>query len=381
MLYIWMPETNGTWYWSTGENWVQASSLEQLIQELQAYHGKEAVVYFPSRNAQILQQTMTKMHYKQLGYDGVKYLLEEYVTLPIDQMKVVHHFHNDQLSILGVAQSAVETWQHALSLLTIEIVAFLPDFLILPEPEIDQVVMVNLYEHLLVREGAYIGNSVDDLALFLEFQPSEMNYQFANLNADQLDHLANVSDRDHRTEFSYQFVQSIRAKQHPFNVFPKAKNSNVKWSGYWKAAAIVFMAVIVVQLSYDVLRWSKLKRVADQTALQAVDQYKSWFGENSRVTEQNIKSQFESQLRMSKQGDAQALSLLSRVGPILMQNRIVAQQVSFDAAVLSMALKANAANDLQTLVQQLNQQGFQAELGNVQADSVGAIGTDRKSVV
>ncbi|WPO68642.1 type II secretion system protein GspL [Acinetobacter haemolyticus] len=375
MLYIWMPETNGTWYWSTGENWVQASSLEQLIQDLQAYHGKEAVVYFPSRNAQILQQTMTKMHYKQLGYDGVKYLLEEYVTLPIDQMKVVHHFHNDQLSILGVAQSAVETWQHALSLLPIEIVAFLPDFLILPEPEIDQVVMVNLYEHLLVREGAYIGNSVDDLALFLEFQPSEMNYQFANLNADQLDHLANVSDRDHRTEFSYQFVQPIRAKQHPFNVLPKAKNSNVKWSGYWKAAAIVFMAVIVVQLSYDVLRWSKLKRVADQTALQAVDQYKSWFGENSRVTEQNIKSQFESQLRMSKQGDAQALSLLSRVGPILMQNRIVAQQVSFDAAVLSMALKANAANDLQTLVQQLNQQGFQAELGNVQADSVGAIGT------
>lgn len=375
MLYIWMPETNGTWYWSTGENWVQASSLEQLIQDLQAYHGKEAVVYFPSRNAQILQQTMTKMHYKQLGYDGVKYLLEEYVTLPIDQMKVVHHFHNDQLSILGVVQSAVETWQHALSLLPIEIVAFLPDFLILPEPEIDQVVMVNLYEHLLVREGAYIGNSVDDLALFLEFQPSEMNYQFANLNADQLDHLANVSDRDHRTEFSYQFVQPIRAKQHPFNVFLKAKNSNVKWSGYWKAAAIVFMAVIVVQLSYDVLRWSKLKRVADQTALQAVDQYKSWFGENSRVTEQNIKSQFESQLRMSKQGDAQALSLLSRVGPILMQNRIVAQQVSFDAAVLSMALKANAANDLQTLVQQLNQQGFQAELGNVQADSVGAIGT------
>ena len=192
MLSIWMPETNGTWYWSTGENWVQASSLEQLIQDLQAYHGKEAVVYFPSRNAQILQQTMTKMHYKQLGYDGVKYLLEEYVTLPIDQMKVVHHFHNDQLSILGVAQSAVETWQHALSLLPIEIVAFLPDFLILPEPEIDQVVMVNLYEHLLVREGAYIGNSVDDLALFLEFQPLETHYQFANLNADQLDHLANA---------------------------------------------------------------------------------------------------------------------------------------------------------------------------------------------
>ena len=39
-----------------------------------------------------------------------------------------------------------------------------------------------------------------------------------------------------------------------------------------------------------------------------------------------------------------------------------------------MSLKANAANDLQALIQQLNQQGFQAELGNVQADSTGAIG-------
>ncbi|RLZ08103.1 general secretion pathway protein GspL [Acinetobacter sp. 2JN-4] len=379
MLYIWMPETNGTWYWSTGENWLQANSLEQLIQDLQVHSGKEAVIYFPSRNAQMLQQPMTKTHYKQLGPEGVKYLLEEYVTLPIDHMKVVHHFHQDQLNILGVAQSTIETWQHALSLLPIEIVAFLPDFLILPEPEANpennQVVLVNLYDHLLVRENTWLGNSVDDLGLFLEFQPTETQYQFANLNTNQLDQLASVSSREQRTEFSYQFHQIPRAKQHPFNVFPKARNTDIQWSGYWKAAAVVFMAVIIVQLGYDALRWSKLKKVADQTALQAVDQYKYWFGENSRVTEQNIKSQFESQLRMSRLGDAQALSLLSRVGPILMQNQIVAQQMSFDASVLSMALKANSANALQTLVQQLNQQGFQAELGNVQADSVGAIGT------
>ncbi|MDQ9952568.1 hypothetical protein RFW95_05335, partial [Acinetobacter baumannii] len=24
MLYIWMPETNGVWHWSNGENWLQA---------------------------------------------------------------------------------------------------------------------------------------------------------------------------------------------------------------------------------------------------------------------------------------------------------------------------------------------------------------------
>lgn len=374
MLYIWMPETNGTWYWSAGENWFVAESLEQLIQDLQEHQGKETTVFFPSRNAQILQQTMTKAHYKQLGQEGIKYLLEEFVTLPIDQMKVVHHFQNDQLNILGVAQSSIETWQHALSLLPIQIVAFLPDFLMLPEPEQAEVVIANIYDHLLVRENLWSGNSVDDLGLFLEFQTPETQYKFANLNIQQLDSLATASSKDQRSEFSYQFQQLQRPRQHPFNVLPKAKNADVQWSGYWKAAAIVFIAVIFVQLTYDGLRWAKLKKVADQTAAQAIEQYKYWFGENSRVTEQNIKSQFESQLRMSQLGDTQALSLLSRVGPILMQKQILAQQVNYDASELTMSLKAKSSDDLQALTQQLNQQGFQAELGNVQADTVGAIG-------
>lgn len=374
MLYIWMPETNGTWYWSAGENWLQANSLEQLIQDLQAHNGKETVVYFPSRNAQILQQPMTKMHYKQLGQEGLKYLLEEYVTLPIDQMRVVHHFQNDQLNVMGVAHSTVETWQHALSLLPIQIAAFLPDFLILPTPEENQVVIANLYDHLLVRESEWSGNSVDDLGLFLEFQTSETNYKLANLNSTELATVRAASSQDQYTEFSYQFQPLAKAKQHPFNVLPKSKNAEVQWSGYWKASALVLVAVIFVQLGYDALRWSKLKKVADQTSAQAIDQYKFWFGENSRVTEQNIKSQFESQLRMSQLGDTQALSLLSRVGPILMQKQIIAQQVNYDASTLAMSLKAKSADDLQGLTQQLNQQGFQAELGNVQADSIGAIG-------
>lgn len=374
MLYIWMPETNGTWYWSTGENWLQSNSLEQLIQDLQTHNGKEAVVYFSSRHAQVFQQTMNKTHYKQLGQDGVKFLLEEFVTLPIDQMKVVHHFQNDQLNILGVAQSTIETWQYALSLLPVQIVAFLPDFLMLPEPEANQVIIANLYDHVLVRENAWSGDAVDDLGLYLEFLPAETQVQHSNLNFSQLDSLATVTNADQRTELAYQFQQLVRAKQHPFNVLPKAKNAETQWSGYWKAVAVVLVAVIFVQLTYDALRWAKLRKVADQTAVQAIDQYKSWFGENSRVTEQNIKSQFESQLRMSKLGDTAALSLLSRVGPILMQKQIVAQQVNYADSTLAMSLKAKSADDLQALTQQLNQQGFQAELGNVQADSIGAVG-------
>ncbi|ENX48052.1 MAG TPA: general secretion pathway protein GspL [Acinetobacter ursingii] len=374
MLYLWMPEANGAWFWSTGENWLQASSLEQLIHDLQPHQGEETVVFFSSRHIQILQQQITKVHVKQLGADGIKYLMEEYVTMPIDHMRVVHHFESpDQLTILAVAQNLVETWQHALNLLPIKLVALLPDFLIVPEPEQNKVNLIHLHGQTLVRESRYKGMVIDDLGVYLEFRAADTFYHYSNLAAQQLDLLANVSTAETREPFDYQFQKIQKSKQHPFNVLPKAKNES-KVSGYWKACVAVFIAVLIVQLSYDALRWYKLKKLANQTATQAVDQYKYWFGANSRVTEQNIKSMFESQLRMSQSGDTTALNLLSRVGPILMQRQIVAQQISYSASSLSMSLKANSANDLQNLTQQLNQQGFKAELGNVQADGAGAIG-------
>ncbi len=374
MLYLWMPEANGAWFWSTGENWLQASSLEQLIHDLQPHQGEETVVFFSSRHIQILQQQITKVHVKQLGADGIKYLMEEYVTMPIDHMRVVHHFESpDQLTILAVAQNLVETWQHALNLLPIKLVALLPDFLIVPEPEQNKVNLIHLHGQTLVRESRYKGMVIDDLGVYLEFRAADTFYHYSNLTAQQLDLLANVSTAETREPFDYQFQKIQKSKQHPFNVLPKAKNES-KVSGYWKACVAVFIAVLIVQLSYDALRWYKLKKLANQTATQAVDQYKYWFGANSRVTEQNIKSMFESQLRMSQSGDTTALNLLSRVGPILMQRQIVAQQISYSASSLSMSLKANSANDLQNLTQQLNQQGFKAELGNVQADGAGAIG-------
>ncbi|MFW2001308.1 type II secretion system protein GspL [Acinetobacter ursingii] len=374
MLYLWMPEANGAWFWSTGENWLQASSLEQLIHDLQPHQGEETVVFFSSRHIQILQQQITKAHVKQLGADGIKYLMEEYVTMPIDHMRVVHHFESpDQLTILAVAQNLVETWQHALNLLPIKLVALLPDFLIVPEPEQNKVNLIHLHGQTLVRENRYKGMVIDDLGVYFEFQAADTFCHYSNLTAQQLDLLANVSTAETREPFDYQFQKIQKSKQHPFNVLPKAKNES-KVSGYWKACVAVFIAVLIVQLSYDALRWYKLKKLANQTATQAVDQYKYWFDANSRVTEQNIKSMFESQLRMSQSGDTTALNLLSRVGPILMQRQIVAQQMSYSTSSLSMSLKVNSANDLQNLIQQLNQQGFKAELGNVQADGTGAIG-------
>ena len=375
MLYLWMPEANGVWQWSRGEDWNKSASLEQLIQDIKLYQGEETTVFFPSREVQILQQKFNKTQYKQLGANGIKYLLEEYVIQPIDQMKVFSHFQQpDQIFVLGINQYAVTTMQHSLSLLPLKIVALLPDFLILPIPEVGQSILANINGQLLVRENEFLGNSIDDLALYLDFSDKEKNYKYSGLTSEQAVSLFAVATTDQRENFNYQFAEIKKPKQHPFNVLPKAKQENGGISRYWQACAALVVALIIAQLSYDALRWFKLKKVADQTALIAVDQYKKWFPNEQRITEDSVQRQFKNKLALSQGANTQALQLLSRVGPILMQHQIIANRVNYDASVLSMDLVAKSSDALQSLVKQLNQQGFKAELGNVQTQGATVIG-------
>ena len=376
MLYLWMPEANGVWLWSKGEQWNQADTLEQLIQDIKLYQGEETVVYFPSRDVQIIQQNINKTQYKQLGSDGVRYLLEEFVILPIDQMKVLSHFQApDQLTVMGIAKNAVLTIQHALMLIPVKVVALLPDFLALPEPETDETVIVQIHDRLLAREHEFQGTSIDDLALYLDVAPKRQFYRYDGLSHLQSDALFAVATHDQIKNFNYQFELPNKVKNHPFNVLPKEKAEKREGSGYWQACAAVLIALLLVQFSYDALRWFKLKKIADQTAVVAIDQYKSWFNEPTPITEQNIRSQFESKIRLNQNANTQALQLLSRVGPVLMQHQITANRVEYGASNLNLELVAQTSERLQSLVSQLNQQGFKAELGNIQTQNSSVIGS------
>ncbi|OTG85298.1 general secretion pathway protein GspL [Acinetobacter sp. ANC 4558] len=374
MLHLWMPENNGAWYWSVGENWLKADSLDVLIQAIQPYQGSETTIFFPSRYSQIIEQIIPKAQLSKLGADGIRYLLEEFVVLPIDAMSVKHVFKNpDQLFVLGVANLTIENMLQALNLLPIKVTALLPDFLILPVPDLNQIVIANFDGKLLVRENEYMGNSIDDLSVYLDFQKIEQNYKVTNLDEYQHHMLTSSVTQDQLELFDYQFELIKKVKQHPWNMLPKIK-ADISISGYWKACVVLVFAIIIVQFSYDALRWVKLSRVADQTATQAIQQYKEWFGQNARVTEQNIRGEFKSQLRASQTANVSAFKLLSQIGPVLMQNRIIADQVNYENLTLNMTLKAKDAESLQTLSQQLNQQGLKVELGNIQTNTLGVIG-------
>lgn len=374
MLYIWMPEATGVWQWSRGEHWVQAESLDQLIHEIKIEKTEEATIFFPSRDVQILQHSLTKTQYKQMGADGLKYLLEEFVILPIDQMKVFSHFQSpDQAFVMGIAHNTVLTLQHSLALLPIKVVSLLPDFLILPIPEPDQTIIANIHGRLLARESEYLGRSIDDLALYFDFSQADC-YRHSGLTEMQLESLFARAASEACVNFDISVVEIKKPKNHPYNILPQSKKSNQSLSGYWKACVVILLAFVLVQFSYDVLRWYKLKKVADQTAFMAVKQYKTWFGQNERVDEESLQRKFKAKVALSSAADTQALQLLSRVGPILMQHQIVANRISYDAQILNLDLLAKSADSLQNLVQQLNQQGFKAELGNVKTQESMVIG-------
>ncbi|WP_169817563.1 type II secretion system protein GspL [Acinetobacter larvae] len=392
-----MPEQNGAWYWSRGEAWTAAAHPEELIAQASLQPSEEAMVFFPSRHVQLLQQQLSKAQFKQLDSAGLSYLLEEYVIQPIDQLAVFSHFQQpDRLSLLGIARHQVEGLQHSLALLPIKLVALLPDFLILPTPDVGQCYIANIAGRYLYRDGSHHGQSIDDLDVFIQqfnfAQSSEsmvsmaLSEQSATSQSTAIAAMTmyssgiaverlTLSSDTHCTVavFDYQFTVDVKLRRHAFNVLPKQHRQDRFKSGYWRACAAVFTALLIAQFSLDAMHWYRYKNLADQTAATALQQYQDWFGRDAQLTEANLAEQFKRKVTANKNADMHMLQLLSRVGPVLMQHQLLAQQVRYSDRVLDLAIAANNADILQSLVTEMNQQGFQVELGNIQSQSNGQV--------
>ena len=374
MLYIWMPESDGAWKWSLGDDWHIAPTLEQLIRTLADLHVQEALVFFPSQMVQVFSHTLSKSQYQKMGTEAAQYLIEDDLIHSIDQFKILQKFEAPEtLHLFAIAQQQLQTLQHALSLLPIQLSGLLPDFLLLQQPASSNIHIASCDGRYLVRASNEQGLAIDDLDLYLSYQLPEQHYQVSGFDIKSLEQFTQQYPDAHFHALSLPWLFDKKLKQHPWNVLPKSKKTS-NLSKQWKACAALIAAIVVAQLSYDGLRWVQNKKIADQTAQQAIEQYQSWFGAQGRVSEQNLKSQFESHLRMSQSAETQSLELLSRIGPLLMQQNIVAEKLSFKDKILQLSLKAQSTESLQRLIEQMKQQGLQVELGRVEAISGAAVG-------
>ncbi|TXJ10249.1 MAG: general secretion pathway protein GspL [Acinetobacter sp.] len=377
MLYLWMPEGQGQWQWQLEDGqWHSADSLEQLIQVVQVHdQGQDAVVFFPHQSAQFFTQSLPRAKYKQLGQQGVQYLLEEYSIEPVEQLAIFHDYHDEHINFMAMSQSIRETYQQSLALLPWHIQALLPDFLLVPEPEKDSLNIVQIGQRRLMRWSALRGWSLDDMSLLAQLKASFQMVNFYQCDETSVQAVqAQLGQSVEYRQCELEQVKFPRFRQHPFNALLKTKRKANTGVSYWKACAAILCLAIVVQVVFDGLRWWKYQSLANQTAQLAVEQYQQWYPNERHINEQNLKKNFKAKLAMNATADRQALQLISRAGAVLQQNNIAAEQVLYQNNVLSLNLLARNSDAMNQLTEQLKQQGLNVELGAMRNQGTQVIG-------
>ncbi|RYY79148.1 MAG: hypothetical protein EOO69_07720 [Moraxellaceae bacterium] len=383
MLYLWMPEGDAAWRWRVNvtDVWHTAANWDELLQATSTEQQKEAIVFFPTSSTQILRQPMTRQQLRQLGPTGVRYLLEEYALLPVDQLAVHYQLDQGQLgqnpldkslvdasehvNIMALPASLVGQYQNIMALGVWRIQALLPDFLLVPAPtQLHEAQLIIHQQQRILRVGEYVAYCADDLPILLDYMPDllQLNIWGQPDEQDQraIEGIAGLAVSIYAWESTPPPLTDAQYIRHPFNVLPKAK---AQLSGYWPAIAAVLVATLLVQMVYDGVRTWRYHKIAEQTHTMAVQQFQSWFPEERRIV--NLKRQFEAHLQSNSNMDLTALSLISRVGPLLQQANLPASQVQYRDNVLELTIIASGLPALESLRSQLSDQGLNAELGSV----------------
>lgn len=378
MMYLWMPEGDAAWRWRVNATdvWQTAANWDELLQATATENQKEAIVFFPTSSTQILRQPLTRQQLRQIGPSGVRYLLEEYALLPVDQLAVHYQLDKGQVdkslvdesehvNIMALPASLVSQYQNIMALGAWRIQALLPDFLLVPAPTIlNEAQLIIHQQQRILRVSDYVAYCADDLTILLDYMPelTQLNIWGQPGEQDQLaiEGIAGLAVSLYAWESTPAPFTDAQYIRHPFNVLPKAK---AQLSGYWPAIAAVLVATLLVQMVYDGVRTWRYHKIAEQTHAMAVQQFQSWFPEERRIV--NLRRQFEGHLQGNSNMDLTALSLISRVGPLLQQANLPATQVQYRDNVLELTIIASGLPALESLRSQLSDQGLNAELGSV----------------
>lgn len=369
MLYIWMPEGQAAWRWWAGDTtkqpiplseWHVAEHWDALLSATAATAQREVTVFFPTSSAQLLQRQMSRQQRRQLGDQGVRYLLEEYTLGSVEQLAVRDQLlGEDELNVLALPSSVVAQYIQNMGLGNWQLHALLPDFLLIPlQDERPSLLLHGRTPMLRLSEGYAV--LAEDLSVVLPRLPQlnaltvlgepsdeqQMQLSASELQLDQQPAVVELPER---------------LARHPYNFLPKPKGLAI--SIYWKALAALLLVAVLVQVVHDGLTAWRYQQVAVATQAQAEQQFRQWFPDEQRII--NLRRQMEGRLQRSTEQDVMALSLIGRVGPVLQQAQLVAESVRYRDQVLEINVLAANLAALEQLRGQMTQQGLNAELGAV----------------
>ena len=416
MLHVWLRAQHSplaVWHedsqhWQLVEGWQQ---LQDIYSRYKANSQKAICLYFPSTHMLQVDTELNSTQLKQLGSSGKQYLFEETSLTPVEQLAIRQMSHNNTHHLYALAQTDIELWQQSAKLAGMNIVALLPDFLLLPLPEEGAGQQITLYqdkETVLLRQSLYQGMAVSYLPLIFERFPhlSEVlivpaidNAVYVTSDVSDIiatDIITTDNELANRTEIENSIAAGSftaitadmiaehqlllitlvttpkpldNAERHALNFFVKSTDSQL--SPYLRVALMVALSALVLQMATDAVQWYQYNEATTATKTEIASQYQSWFPNEPLSTRTKLQVQLQPKLRSDSQAPASHMAVLSRISPLIKQSSLKAQALVMQPSALSFTLIAPDRGSLDQFTATLVAQGLTAKLEQVNSNEQG----------
>lgn len=401
MIHIWLPTQHAalrlwqqtTQTWQTADDWQTLATLANLQTTQSAK--LQACLYFPSVSLLTIQPTLTASQLNALGDTGRRYLFEDISIGSVEdlQVKIQPTATNSELpALFGLHAADIHSWINAAALAGIEIVALLPDFLLLPtiDNRIDtsmntraipttSAVYYQDTDTQLLKLHTYHGMAVSFLPLVLTKLPMLETLYLTGFHDEtviqQLASMPNLS-----VESSELLPTPIKDPVRHFFNFATIKGKTTL-APYTKVIVLVSVCALLTTFAVDALRWYYYNQAQKQAATLLAQQYAQWFPNEPLNSKLTLQRQLSGKLTTQQSATPNVLQTLSSIQPVLQQYQLTAKQLNFQNNHLQLQLLSSSSDSLNKAVNDMVNKGIKAKLGSVDAAMPAAMSSNTASAV
>ena len=408
MIHIWLPTQHAalrlwqqtTQTWQTADDWQTLATLANLQTTQSAK--LQACLYFPSVSLLTIQPTLSASQLNALGDTGRRYLFEDISIGSVEdlQVKIQPTATNSELpALFGLHAADIHSWINAASLAGIEIIALLPDFLLLPtiDTRIDTSIATSTntkatetrattsavyYQDAdtqLLKLHTYHGMAVSFLPLVLTKLPMLETLYLTGFHdetvAQQLASMPNLS-----IESSELLPTPIKDPVRHFFNFATIKGKTTL-APYAKVIVLVSVCALLTTFAVDALRWYYYNQAQKQASTLLAQQYAQWFPNEPLSSKLTLQRQLSGKLTTQQSATPNVLQTLSSIQPVLQQYQLTAKQLSFQNNHLQLQLLSSSTDSLNKAVNDMVNKGIKAKLGSVDAAIPTAMSSNTASAV
>ena len=408
MIHIWLPTQHAAlrlWQQTT-QTWQTADDCQTLatLANLQTTQSAklQACLYFPSVSLLTIQPTLSASQLNALGDTGRRYLFEDISIGSVEdlQVKIQPTATNSELpALFGLHAADIHSWINAASLAGIEIIALLPDFLLLPtiDTRIDTSIATSTntkatetrattsavyYQDAdtqLLKLHTYHGMAVSFLPLVLTKLPMLETLYLTGFHdetvAQQLASMPNLSIAS-----SELLPTPIKDPVRHFFNFATIKGKTTL-APYAKVIALVSVCALLTAFAVDALRWYYYNQAQKQASTLLAQQYAQWFPNEPLSSKLTLQRQLSGKLTTQQSATPNVLQTLSSIQPVLQQYQLTAKQLSFQNNHLQLQLLSSSTDSLNKAVNDMVNKGIKAKLGSVDAAIPTAMSSNTASAV